>query len=1438
MGRAQDDDVSEMVERGPVTQRAYTLRLRGSDDADQAWRDALWTTHEAVNRGVKVFGEWMLTLRGGLDHELATPPKGKKKPTDEELAAEVKSRRILLTLSWLSVEDEVGAPSGAVRVASGRESNADRRARLITALREILSDRRVGKREADSWIADCEESITAAIRDDAVWINRSACFDAARDRVGPSLRRDEAWDVLERFFGSREAYFAGVKLDDDEDSKPEKAKDLVQKAGQWLCDRFGEGKGANFESLANAYAAIARWADGASACQSGGAALVSLAADLRRFRPTSDDAEGILSLISGPGHKSATRNVIDAWGDRSEPVGRGDLARLAELAGVDEKRALGSIGGKGRRPWSDQILADMESACGFTYLQVDGAARHSEFAVMLDHAARRVSIAHSWIKRAEAERCRFEADALRLAKVPPSASAWLDSYRATRTGASGALDDDGGYRIRRRAIGGWDEIIAKWRREKCATVQDRIAAARETQADPDIEKFGDIQLFEALAQDGAKCVWRPEGRVNADLMKDYVAGHEARFKQRRFKVPAYRHPDPLDHPVFVDFGTSRWEIEYAAHAAAQPTGKRKPTEAEAKWLGTPRGVRLGLWNGESVQPMELRWSSKRLTRDLVGQVGASRMAGVPRADRLGRAAGGVADSVPVRPAGLFELAMWNGRLQAPREQLDALAARVRSHGWDKRARSMKQRLNWLLTFSAKLECRGPMHAYLDRFEGDEPSRPFVARKSGELGIAHDVNKSRKGHAKIILSRLPGLRVLSVDLGHRFAAACAVWQVLSAKELAQETTGRSIIRGSSDAQSMLLHTRHLDPVTGKNRISIYRRIGTDRVSGGHTHPGPWARLERQFLVKLQGEEGPTRKALPMERTAVSDLEQALGRMRDARAPLPTDVGGLMAEAVRTARLALRRHGDAARIAYAFSPDAVRQMPGGGSEMHSAESRVHAIREALVQWFELACGDRWHNSWAAEAWMQTLECDLPTLPADLTPGGRSRMRGSIEEQLAPIAERLVTRGTADIHRMWQAHWRDLDGGWQPRLRWLRDWILPRGLRAHKKDSPAPSAERKDRRKAARRVGGLSLARISTVRELYQLQKAFAMRPHPDDLRQNVAARGDDRFDKFGSSVLLVMERLRTQRVKQTASRIIEAALGIGRAPATPRGCRQSKRPRIQVDAPCHVIVVENLRNYRPDELQTRRENRQLLDWAAGKVRDRLTEACQLHGVYLRDVQPNYTSRQCSRSGLPGMRCQDVSVHDFLTMAHWTRMTDDAVKRLSEGGSDSFDAMLRDLRERWMNASARAGDRDRPLRIPRKGGDLFVGSGLPARDGACVQADLNAAANIGLRALLDPDFPGRWWYVPCDSTTGVPTEDRCGGAACIAKGHALLDEGLRERSEKARGQGPRTRSDRDVVNAWRDASTQAVTDGGWMGHSRYWAGVRARVIAHLRHYNRLES
>jgi len=117
--------------KAATTQRAYTLRLDGNEVDDRSWRDRLWSTHETVNAAAKAFGDWLLTLRGGLDQE----------PGDGAVG-----HRVLLALSWLSVESERGAPPKRYRVD---------RAATIDALREILRRRGVPDQEVAAWVHEC-----------------------------------------------------------------------------------------------------------------------------------------------------------------------------------------------------------------------------------------------------------------------------------------------------------------------------------------------------------------------------------------------------------------------------------------------------------------------------------------------------------------------------------------------------------------------------------------------------------------------------------------------------------------------------------------------------------------------------------------------------------------------------------------------------------------------------------------------------------------------------------------------------------------------------------------------------------------------------------------------------------------------------------------------------------------------------------------------------------------------------------------------------------------------------------------------------------------------------------------------------------------------------------------------------------------------------------
>jgi len=1447
----------------PVTQRAYTLRLRGIDPSDTSWRKALWQTHEGVNKGAKAFGDWLLTLRGGLDHTLAdTKVKGGKgKPDRDPTDEERKARRILLALSWLSVESKLGAPVGFI-IASGTEAAEDRNRKVVAALEEILKSRNVATNEIDQWKNDCSASLSAAIRDDAVWVNRSKAFDEAVKSIGSSLTREEAWDMLERFFGSRDAYLAPAKGSEDESSETEqedKAKDLVQKAGQWLSSRFGTGKGADFCRMANVYGKIAAWADNAQADTTGNDAINNLAAALNEYSPEPNDLKGVLGLISGPGYKSATRNLLNQLAAKAT-VTQQDFVSLKDKASNDAQKCKQNTGSKGPRPYSDAILKNVESVCGFTYLQDGGPARHSEFAVILDHAARRVSLAHTWIKRAEAERRKFEEDAKKIDQVPKAAKDWLDSFCLERSGASGALEP---YRIRRRAVDGWKEVVAAWSKADCKTAEDRIAAARALQDDPEIDKFGDIQLFEALAEDDAVCVWHKDGDAakppDPQPLIDYALAAEAEFKKRHFKVPAYRHPDALLHPVFCDFGNSRWDICFDVHKNVQTP--------------FPRALSLTLWTGSGMVSVPLCWQSKRLARDLaLGQNaqndGSSE---VTRADRLGRAASNVTKSDEVKISGLFEQEDWNGRLQAPRQQLEAIAAvrdnlSLSDQERERRMSGMIDRIRWLVTFSAKLQPQGPWCEFAEKIQiGINP----------QYWPHADTNKDRKGHARLILSRLPGLRVLSVDLGHRYAAACAVWEAVNAEQI--NVACRAAGHREPKASDLYLHLKRKTTKQKKGdqvefkETTIYRRIGADTLPDGTPHPAPWARLDRQFLIKLQGEEEGVRAASNEEIWAVHRLEVELGRtaplidrlvkagwgqsgkqktrldalrnlgwapanevqgsdeMDEGEVHKPSlSVDELMSSAVRTMRLALKRHGDRARIAFAMTA-AYKPMPGdrkyyfteakdaSANEDATARNGKHIefIQDALLLWYGLTSSRGWRDDAARQLWDDHIaKLSVYKAPEEIGEDAsgveRKTKQKENREKLHDVAKALAQDVNLRkvLHNAWKKRWEKDDERWKKQLRWFKDWVFPRGKHA---SDPA-----------IRKVGGLSLPRLATLIEFRRkVQVGFFTRLQPDGTRAETK-------EQFGQSALDTLEHLREQRVKQLASRIVEAALGIGRV-RRPLGGKDPKRPDVRVDEPCHAIVIEDLTHYRPEETRTRRENRQLMTWSSSKVKDYLSEACQLHGLHLREVSASYTSRQDSRTGSPGIRCQDVPVKEFMRSPFWRKQVAQAEKK-----GDAHERFLCELNAMWKDKTVADWEKAGAVRVPLKGGEVFVSADRISPSAKGLQADLNAAANIGLRALTDPDWPGKWWYVPCEPASFRPAKDKVDGSAVVNPGQPLrqsaqAQSGDAAKDKKKRGNKGAGQS-KEVVNLWRDISSsplECIECGEWKEYAAYQNEVQYRVI-----------
>ncbi|MCL4222775.1 MAG: type V CRISPR-associated protein Cas12b [Phycisphaerales bacterium] len=1447
------------------TQRAYTLRLRPAiGDGDDAERkrselqEALWSTHEAINNGAKAFGDWLLTLRGGLDHALADAPNKKaQKPSD----AERRDRRVMLALSWLTVEDERGAPNDpGLIVAYGHEckarqhGQAERDELVVAALRAILVKRGLTSEEIESWVADCNPSLTARIRGDAVWVNRSEAFDSIARGWG-GLNRENAAQVLTDFFGDLVEWItiptrAETREDDEgnQDGAPgggrgDDAPEFRTIARSFLSINFGSGKKSDRASTSGALRKAAEVID-ATAPGLGGATLWRTLCKGLSIEPAGDDdacKAAVFGYIGWQGRPSTGRVALETGAAKSA-LSAADLRELRKKL-LDEAEKKRAQSGKASLPWVMDLQQSVAGAVGFGYVVERDLI--GEYGVMLDHAARRVSIAHSWIKLAELERRAFEADAAKMAALTaehPAAVTFLDAFRASRGRDTGSLGGEP-LLIRKRAITGWKDVVSAWSRAARHGADDRVAAMRALQ--DELEKFGDHTLFERVAVDEAKVVWqRPDGTPDHTILTRYVEGTVALADQQRFKVPAYRHPDPLRAPVFGEFGNSRWGIEFAVHkrVGTEAKGKR-PSRADTAYFASDHNMRLGLWTGQRVEDVDLRWSSKRLSADLgLRNLTGDGHAVVTRADRLGRAASNVTGAVNV--ASVFAEKHWNGRLQAPRAELDRIA-RLLDKGNIESAAKAKARLSWLVTFSPKLAPSGPFIDYAAEHR-------IPANKKGEYYPNSDVNKEdkREGHAKLMLARLPDLRVLSVDLGHRFAAACAVWETMSTATFLQAIAGGVVVAGGSGPDHLYCHVRTKGS-NGRERTTIFRRVGSDSL-GENPHPAPWARLDRQFLIKLQGEDETPRKMSPAELTMLDRWRKALGAAKSPAVRKPRNVAEGMADGARLLMLAIRRHADRARIAHNLTAT-TRTRPGGQSEALDHTGRVQLVAETLALWHGLFSGDRWTDDFAKSLWT---EAQLPDLAPPVRSGreegepafggaARRKAQEAFINELRPHAERIVSDESLAnrLSERWANRWEQDDRVLEHRghrsglLRELRRWVAPRGL------GKKPQAAR-----AARHVGGLSVGRINTLTATYRLLKAFKNRPVPADLRRNIPAKGDDRLARFHQRLLDVRDRLRDQRVKQLASRIVEAALGIGRMPSE-QIAAGAARPTARVDAPCHAVVIESLTNYRPDELQTRRENRQLMDWSSAKVQKYLKEGCQLHGLHLREVQPNYTSRQCSRTGAAGLRCVQVSAADVLT-GYWKKDVDRARGRVEKARKEGRDGAQADLL--LIDASdwaARLPDAKRAVHrivLPKRGGDLFVAVNVSrGRNGhvAAVQADLNAAANIGLRALLDPDWPGRWWFVPCTVGTFSPAPEKTRNAAVFLAVNQLPHEGDSlesvgstpggpvNKKRKGRKASSDSAAEKAIEYRWRDVSAASVSDGRWVTTAAYWNFVQAQVCKGLR-------
>lgn len=287
------------------------------------------------------------------------------------------------------------------------------------------------------------------------------------------------------------------------------------------------------------------------------------------------------------------------------------------------------------------------------------------------------------------------------------------------------------------------------------------------------------------------------------------------------------------------------------------------------------------------------------------------------------------------------------------------------------------------------------------------------------------------------------------------------------------------------------------------------------------------------------------------------------------------------------------------------------------------------------------------------------------------------------------------------------------------------------------------------------GLSFERIEQIEELRKrfqsLNQTLRRTPGQPPLK-----RRDETIPDPCPDLLAKLDRTKEQRVNQTAHMILAEALGLRLAPPPTdktilRASRDQHGAYERVRPPVDFIVIEDLSRYRASQGRAPRENSRLMKWCHRAVREKLKQLCEVFGLPVLETPAAYSSRFCSRSGVPGFRAEEV-VAGFTQAGHWAWL---ACKKGSDGNFTPEAQRLRDLdleltaaqtelKKNWDQRRCAQPCPKRTLLVPLSSGPIFV----PVSDHATAadlspavaQADLNAAINLGLRAIADP----RLWSI----------------------------------------------------------------------------------------------
>ncbi len=364
------------------------------------------------------------------------------------------------------------------------------------------------------------------------------------------------------------------------------------------------------------------------------------------------------------------------------------------------------------------------------------------------------------------------------------------------------------------------------------------------------------------------------------------------------------------------------------------------------------------------------------------------------------------------------------------------------------------------------------------------------------------------------------------------------------------------------------------------------------------------------------------------------------------------------------------------------------------------------------------------------------DLPPELKGPVEGGRweevrlwaAGMASALREQLPEWLEDAANRCLPLRGRRWK---------WQPRQDEDSNFILAQTARGTDDEPKKLHGQR-----------GLSLKRLEQLEELRRRCQSLnrALQNKPGERPAQGQGTGGRELPDPCPDILEKMERLREQRVNQTAHVIVAAALGLRLKPGSERTTTPEQRAAGDVHGeyepipgrrPVDFIAMEDLGRYLSSQGRARSENSRLMKWCHRQILAKVKMLAEPFGIPVVEVNAAYSSRFCGKTGCPGFRAVAVTPDDKSDY-RWKRLLEKLAVAEAEGkstvGEDFREGrMARQLftRLETLNKGRTKGKPPVTLLAPQAGGPVFV-----PMVGAASQADINAAVNIALRGMAAPD------------------------------------------------------------------------------------------------------